>query len=271
MFDRRIEVKRALEQLAALDLDCTESRYELVKRFTHSFAILNRQLERKPQFWNRLPIDRLYKKLSQIEQVSAEPIPWLSKETFRNRFWVQTIALAKESLSDIESFLSPVAPSFEYLEPSFEWYGIERPDLEFYSNGVTPSFEASGDLVDYTPTGHFSNWFALRLAALEILEWYGLVLPEDVDLDDRWSFFLIEDQQDTQKAVYVEMEDVAPLSGLLFTHIRSLLCDDKSDWAIVFCIGELGSIYLYRHECYTVGDHLRQCKTLQDISQMQVE
>jgi hypothetical protein len=266
MFDRRLEVKNGLEHLATLDLRCADSRYDIVKRFTHSFEILNRQIGRQVQFWNRLPIDRLFKKLSPMEHARSKPIPWLAQKTFQNRFWIHIRALAQESLLDIDDFAIPHILRQDIVECRLEWYGDGSPLREFYSEGVVERFESPGDLVDYTPTGHFANWWELRLDLLEVLEWYGLVLPEDVDLDDRWSFYLTEDQLDTQKAVYVTVNNLSLLCDGVISHARSLLVGARSDWAIAFSIGDEESIYLYRDICYAVGKRIRECGSLLDVA-----
>ena len=268
MFDRRLEVRRGLEHLAALDLSSTDCRYDIVKRFTHSFAILNRQLDRQVQFWNRLQIDRLFKKLSQMEQVRAKPIPWIAKESYQNRFWGKVKSMAQESLSDIDDFPAPNAPHYEKAQYRLVWLGNETPSREFYSEGVVERFESPDDLVDYTRTGHFANWWELRLDLLDILEWYGLVLPEDVDSDEPWSFYLTDDQLDTQKSVYVTVADLSILSDDFISHARSILVGERIDWAIDFGIGGEESLYFYQGTCYTIGDRLRECGSLLDVQNM---
>ena len=266
MLDRRLEVKRGLQHLADLDLNSTDSRYDVVKRFTHSYAILNRQLERKVSFWNRLSIDRLFKKLSQMEQVRAKPIPWLNVKTFKNTFWTNVKAIARESLLDIDDFEAPINPWFEEIEFHLEWFGNERPVRDFYTDGVIERFESPDDDVDYTPTGHFSHWWDLRLDLLKVLEWYGLVLPEDVDLDDQWDFYLTEDQLDDQKFVYVTVNKPLLLTDGLMSHTRPLLKGKWNDWAIQFHLGERESVCLFRDHCYTVGDRIHHCRSLSDVA-----
>ena len=254
MLDRRQEVRQALEALVEMDPHCDENRWlrgDIVSRFTRSYEILNQQLGRQPTFWSRLKIDSLFKRLSQ-------------KNKFHTRAWSRTRELARESLNEITNFELPNCPTFVVEDYPVVWLGLKRPDSEFYSEGVIERKEKPDDLVDYTPQGHFSLWWELRCDVLEVLEWYGLVLPEDISLDDQYAFYLTDDQLDTQMNVYVELHDTTFFSLSLVGHCRALLLKNCG-WAINFTIDDNHSIYLASCRFGVIGPRFRECTTIAEV------
>lgn len=254
MLDRRQEIRRALEGLIEMDPHCDENRWlrgDMVNRFARSYEILNQQLGRQPTFWNRLKIDSLSKRLSQ-------------KYTFDSSAWSRTVELARESLSELTTFELPECPTFVVEDYPVVWLGLERPDCEFYSEGVIERREKPNHLVDYTPQGHFSHWWELRCDVVDALQWYGLVLPEDVSLDDQYAFYLTDDQLDNQMNVYVVLHDTDFFSLSVVGHCRALL-EQNCGWAINFAIDDYHSIYMTSCRFGVIGPRFRECMTIAEV------
>jgi hypothetical protein len=262
IFDRRPEIVRALEELAAFTWPATSSLSKAVVRFNQSYEFmidnlvsLDDQHELARSEWNSyLSLRQLSRRFT---EVGKKRVSWTFDDAGRPAFWNEIQTLLPIAIEEIRRFPAPIAALTTVpCELPLKYLGVAFPDRQA-SEELSREDRADGSSI------HFRHWWDLRSKTVEIFRHHGLTYPEDnVPVMIPVAFSLTEDDYNDQLFVCAA---TGWLPGCLD---RAVLVDQyrlylgHPDWALSIALNEDHNLLVSAEGVGAVGCEFRDIHDL---------